>query len=86
MDRRGRRLDLAVEALAPTIKQFRDEGIQNIRELAKRLNEAGIPAPGGGPFSYSAARRVLRRLDVQMVPVSGIAPFLKIGLGDIVIL
>lgn len=59
---RGRQFDRAVKALGPSISQLRSEGVHNIRELAKRLNDAGISSPSGGPFNYSSVRRVLRRL------------------------
>jgi hypothetical protein len=59
---RGRHFDLAVENLAPTIRQLQLAGIRDIRQLAQRLNDDGALAPSGRPFSYGAMRRVLVRL------------------------
>lgn len=59
---RGRHFDLAVASLAPVISELRSAGICNIRQLASCLNDRGLLAPSGGPFSYATTRRVLRRL------------------------
>src|SRR4051812_29495189 len=47
--------------LAPLIQEHRT-GHQSIEQLANRLNDAGIPAPNGGVFTYSTMRRVLVRM------------------------
>lgn len=52
----------AVKSLAPAINKLRAEKIDDIRTLAKCLNDAGVPAPNGGPFTYGTMRRVLVRL------------------------
>ena len=60
---RGRHFDLAAASLAPAINELRSDGICNIRQLVKRLNDKGLLAPSGGPFTYATTRRVLRRLN-----------------------
>ena len=60
---RGRHFDLAVKALAPVINELRSAGIYNVRQLTSALNDRGLEAPSGGPFSYTTTRRVLRRLE-----------------------
>jgi hypothetical protein len=59
---RGRHFDLAVTSLAPAINELRASGIRNIRQLANGLNDKGLVAPSGGPFTYATTRRVLGRL------------------------
>jgi hypothetical protein len=59
---RGRHFDLAVACLAPAINELWSAGVRNIRQMANCLNERGVLAPSGGPFSYATTRRVLRRL------------------------
>ncbi len=59
---RGRHFDLAVTPLAPVINELRSAGISNVRQLASCLNDRGLQAPSGRPFSYATTLRVLRRL------------------------
>jgi len=59
---RGRHLDIAVTSLAPIINELRSAGVCDIRQLAKCLNDRGLLAPSGGPFTYATTRHVLRRL------------------------
>ena len=59
---RGHHFDLAVEDLAPTIRQLQSAGILDIRQLAQRLNDEGLLAPSGQFFSYGTMRRILLRL------------------------
>src|SRR5438132_1480250 len=59
---RGRHFDAVIETLAPGINGFRSAGIHDIRKLVASLNDAGIPAPNGGPFTYGTLRRVLVRM------------------------
>ena len=58
---RGREFDSAVKDLAPSIAKFRSAGCRDIRKLVKQLNDAGLTAPSGKPFSYGTLRRVLIR-------------------------
>jgi hypothetical protein len=60
---RGLHFDLAVRALAPAIHELQSAGIRDIREMAKYLNERGVLAPSGRPFSYGTTRRILVRLN-----------------------
>jgi hypothetical protein len=60
--RRGRHFDAMIATLAPAINGLRSAGIHDIRKLAASLNDAGIPAPSGRPFTYSTLRRVLVRM------------------------
>jgi hypothetical protein len=59
---RGRGFDRRVAVLAPVINALRSEGVHAIHEIMKRLNDAGIPAPNGGAFTYGSTFRVLRRM------------------------
>jgi hypothetical protein len=59
---RGRNFDLAVVALSPKLQALQSAGIRDIRQLAKRLNDDGLLAPSGRPFSYGTMRRILARL------------------------
>jgi hypothetical protein len=59
---RGRHFDLAVASLATAINELWSAGVRNIRQMANCLNERGLVASSGGPFSYTTTRRVLRRL------------------------
>ena len=58
---RGGTFDTAVRELAPSIAKFRSAGCRDIRKLVKQLNDAGLMAPSGRPFSYGTLRRVLIR-------------------------
>ena len=59
---RGRNFDETAKAIAPEIIALWDKGVRTTRGLAKALNDAGVPAPGGKSFDYSKVRRVLRRM------------------------
>src|SRR5271165_1798865 len=59
---RGRHFDEAIATLAPTINGFRAAGVHDVRKLAACLNDAGVPAPSGGRFTYGTLYRVLVRL------------------------
>jgi len=58
---RGGAFDSAVKLLASSIAKFRSAGCRDIRKLVKQLNDAGLKAPSGRPFSYGTLRRVLIR-------------------------
>jgi len=58
---RGGAFDSAVKLLAPSIAKFQSAGCRDIRKLVKQLNDAGVMAPSGRPFSYGTLRRVLIR-------------------------
>ena len=58
---RGGVFDSAVKLLAPSIAKFQSAGCRDIRKLVKQLNDAGVSAPSGRPFSYGTLRRVLVR-------------------------
>ena len=60
---RGRHFDLAVASLATAINELWSAGVRNIRQMANCLNERGLVASSGGPFSYATTWRVLRRLE-----------------------
>jgi hypothetical protein len=66
--RRLRRED-AARALAPVIKEIREAGHDSNAEIAKCLNERGLRAPSGGPFSPETTRKI--QLDIK-----------RFGLGD----
>ena len=59
---RGRGFDTAITKLAPVIKGLQTAGYLGIHKLAEQLNQSGIAAPSGGPFSYTTTWRVIRRL------------------------
>jgi hypothetical protein len=66
---RRRQFDEAIGAVAPKINGYRSAGTHDIRNLAQCLNDAGIPAPSGGPFTYGTMRRVLLRMaELQLGP------------------
>jgi hypothetical protein len=48
--------------LAPVLAALRAAGIRDVRQLAGRLNERGLTAPSGRPFSYGTMHRILVRL------------------------
>ena len=60
---RRHHFEQAVRALAPVMNELRSAGIYNVRQLTSALNDRGLEAPSGGPFSYTTTRRVLRRLE-----------------------
>lgn len=67
---RKKQFDQAVRTLAPKINEYRSAGPHDIRKLAQYLNDAGIPAPSGGPYTYGTLRRVLLRIaELQLGPV-----------------
>ncbi len=59
---RGGGFDSAVKKRAPFIAMLQAAGCRDIRELLRQLNEAGLTAPSGRPFSYGTLRRVLLRM------------------------
>jgi hypothetical protein len=59
---RGRHFDQAVRTLAPTIAALRSAGILAVGQLAECLNDKGVLGPSGGPFTYGAMHRILKRL------------------------
>jgi hypothetical protein len=59
---RGGGFDSAVKKRAPFIRLVQAEGCRDIRQLVEKLNEAGLTAPSGRPFSYGTLRRVLLRM------------------------
>ena len=59
---RGRHFGRAVTSLTPAIRELWSAGVCDIRQLAKCLNDRGLQAPSGRPFTQSTTRRVLRRL------------------------
>src|SRR5262249_47619316 len=66
---RGRHFDLAVACLAPAINELWSAGVRNIRQIANCLNERGILAPSGRPFSHATTLGVLRRLrELHLAP------------------
>jgi hypothetical protein len=62
---RGRRgqFNAVVRELAPIVVEIRNDGVQDVRGIAKCLNERGIIAPSGRPFAYTSTLRVLKRLE-----------------------
>jgi hypothetical protein len=66
--RRGQ-FNAAVGELAPIVAEIRNNGVQDVRGIAKCLNERGIAAPSGRPFVYTSTLRVLKRLEqLQLGP------------------
>jgi hypothetical protein len=59
---RGRGFDAAILKFVPTIAELQLIECPAIHELAQQLNELGLVAPSGNPFSYGTTRRVLNRL------------------------
>jgi hypothetical protein len=59
---RGRAFDSAIQKFAPIIAKLQGAGCLGIHQLAEHLNQTGVAAPSGEPFSYTTTRRVLRRL------------------------
>jgi hypothetical protein len=67
---RGRRRnDAHVRAMAPIFAEIRKEGDHSIAGITRRLNERGLRAPSGGPFSRETTRRILKDIN-------------RLGLGD----
>ena len=76
LDRKARRKGTAASALirsaaaqqravdlAPIVQDLRDEGAVSLHDLARGLNERGIPAPRGGAWTAAQVKRLLARLD-----------------------
>ena len=59
---RGRGFDAAIMKLAPAIARIQAEGVFGVQQIANRLNEVGLIAPTGRPFSLTATNRILKRL------------------------
>jgi hypothetical protein len=59
---RGRGFDAAILKYQPIIAKLQSAECPAIHELAEKLNELGLTAPSGNPFSYGTMRRVLIRL------------------------
>jgi hypothetical protein len=59
---RGKGFDSAVKNRAPSISLLQAAGSRDIRKLVNQLNEGGLTAPSGRPFSYGTLRRVLKRM------------------------
>jgi DNA invertase Pin-like site-specific DNA recombinase len=49
--------------MAPTLAEIQSEGVGSLRQIARALNERGIPAPRSGQWSATQVRRVLARLN-----------------------
>jgi hypothetical protein len=60
---RHRRSDGAARALAPIIAEIRKAGHHGVAEIAKCLNERGLRASGGGPYSYETTRKRLKAIE-----------------------
>jgi DNA invertase Pin-like site-specific DNA recombinase len=43
------------------ISTFRSQGVTSLQGLARALNERGVPAPRGGPWSAGQVRRIVQR-------------------------
>jgi DNA invertase Pin-like site-specific DNA recombinase len=52
--------------LAPTIEELRDDGAVSLHELARGLNQRGIPAPRGGQWMAVQIKRLLSRLAAEV--------------------
>lgn len=57
--------------LAPIVAELRREGAGSRRELARGLNEQGIPAPRGGEWSAVQVKRLLSRLEAAEAQLPG---------------
>ena len=49
--------------IAPTLAEIQSEGVRSLRQIARELNQRGIPAPRSGNWSATQVRRVLDRLN-----------------------
>ena len=56
------RADARAADLAPVIAEIRAEGRCGLRKIARRLNERGIRAPRGGPWSSQQVKCLLARI------------------------
>ena len=52
--------------LAPTIEELRDDGAVSLHELARGLNQRGIPAPRGGEWMAVQIKRLPSRLAAEV--------------------
>jgi hypothetical protein len=60
---RLRRSDEAARALAPVVAEIRKAGYHGVAEIAKCLNERGLRAPSGEPYSYETTRKRLKAIE-----------------------
>jgi hypothetical protein len=60
---RHRRSDEAARALAPVIAEIQKAGHHGVAEIAKCLNERGLRASSGGPYSYETTRKRLKAIE-----------------------
>ena len=60
---RRRRSDEAARALAPAIAEIRKAGHHGVAEIAKCLNERGLRAPSGAPYSYETTRKRMKAIE-----------------------
>jgi hypothetical protein len=58
-----RRSDEAARTLAPVIAEIRKGGHHGVAEIAKCLNERGLRASSGGPYSYETTRKTLKAIE-----------------------
>jgi hypothetical protein len=56
------RFNAAVEKMAPSIAEARENGHHGIAEIVQHLNDKGILAPNGQPFNNTTLWRILKRL------------------------
>jgi hypothetical protein len=59
---RSRRRDDVIRDLAPIIAEIRKAGHHGNAEIANHLNEMGLRAPSGGPFSAETTRRIQQEI------------------------
>ncbi len=59
---RSRRRDDVIRDLAPIFAEIRKAGHHGNAEIAKCLNEKGLRAPSGGPFSPETTRRIQKEM------------------------
>ena len=58
-----RRSDEAARTLAPVIAEIRKGGHHGVAEIAKCLNERGLRATSGEPYSYETTRKRLKAIE-----------------------
>ena len=58
-----RRSEAVARQLAPIIAKIREAGHHSIAGIAKCLNDRGVRAPSGGPFTYETTRRILKEVE-----------------------
>lgn len=71
---RSARADQRALDLAPIMKEFRRQGCKSLREVARRLNEQGLPAARGGKWTAMAVKRVQDRLEALAVKRAASGP------------